>query len=108
MHHEVKSRGADQVQPWQIVPGSQNTADRDVGPVEFTQSLQQDLWRAGPHGGIGKGLGKTDDFRLRDQPEPGIFGKLVRRLRQVPRHASRFPIFVRSVLKAPKIQIKDR
>ena len=75
MDHEVKSRGADQVQPWKIVPGSQNTANRDVGPVEFPQALQQDLWRTGPHGGISEGLGESDDFRLRDQPEPRIFGK---------------------------------
>ena len=75
MHHEVKSRGANQIQPWQIVPDSQNPADRDVGSLEFHQALQQNLWRAGPHGGIGKGVGKTDDFRLRDQPEPRVFGK---------------------------------
>lgn len=55
--HEVKPRGADQIQAWQIVPGSQDTADRDVSSVEFPQSLQQDFWRTRPHGGIGKGHG---------------------------------------------------
>ena len=75
MDDEIKPRGTDQVQPWKIVPGSQNPADRDVGSFEFPQSLQQDLWRTGPHGGIGKGLGKTDDFRLRDQPNHASLGK---------------------------------